>query len=102
MNVRQFLEFLEATTRRGAIRTLESLGRIELAAQGGALLERVTTTRTSKSGVATTTVRERYSARPDCACRWLVSGAAASDGLVSAHRRGHDLLGHVAIRLAVS
>ena len=47
-----------------AVRQLESLARIELAAQGGALLERVTMTRTSKSGVATTTVRERYSA-PD-------------------------------------
>ena len=46
--------FLEATTRAGAIRTLESLARIELGAQGGALLERVTTTRISKSGVATT------------------------------------------------
>ena len=43
-----------------AVRTLESLGRIELAAQGGALLVRVKTTRTSKSGVVTTTVRERY------------------------------------------
>ena len=32
-------------------RAPESLARIELGAQGGALLERVTTTRTSKSGV---------------------------------------------------
>ena len=48
------LEFLAATTRAGAIRTLESLARIELGAQGGALLERVTTTRISRSGVATT------------------------------------------------
>ena len=44
------------------MRTLESLARIELGAQGGALLERVTTTRTAKSGATTTTVRERYSA----------------------------------------
>ncbi len=44
------------------MRTLESLARIELGAQGGALLERVTTTRISKSGVATTTVRERFTA----------------------------------------
>ena len=52
--------FLEATTRAGAIRTLESLARIELGAQGGALLECTTTTRTAKTGVITTTVRERY------------------------------------------
>ena len=55
-----FLEFLEATTRAGAIRTLESLARIELGAQGGALVERTTTTRTAKSGATTTTVRERW------------------------------------------
>ena len=42
------------------MRTLESLARIELGAQGRALLERVTTTRISESGVATTTVRERF------------------------------------------
>ena len=40
------------------MRTLESLARIELGAQGGALVERVTTTRTAKNGTATTTVRE--------------------------------------------
>ena len=50
-----FLEFLEAVKRAGAIRTLESLARIELASQGGALVERVTTTRTAKSGAITTT-----------------------------------------------
>ena len=50
-------------------KAVESLARIELGAQGGALLERVTTTRTSKSGVVTTTVRERYSA-PD----WQADG----------------------------
>ena len=55
-----FLEFLEASTRAGAIRTLEALARIELGAQGGALVERTTTTRTAQSGAVTTTVRERY------------------------------------------
>ena len=45
--------------RAGAVRTLESVARIELASQGGALVERVTTTRTTKDGTATTTVRER-------------------------------------------
>ena len=43
-----FLEFLEAVKRAGAIRTLESLARIEAGAQGGALIERTTTTRTAK------------------------------------------------------
>ena len=46
------------------MRTLESLARIEEGAQGGALVERVTTTRTAKDGTATTTVRERFTA-PD-------------------------------------
>ena len=55
-----YREFREAVKRAGAIRTLESLARIELGAQGGALVERVTTTRTSKTGTATTTVRERW------------------------------------------
>ena len=59
-----FLEFLEATEKAAAVRTLESLARIELGAQGGALIERVTTTRTAKDGTVTTTVRERYTA-PD-------------------------------------
>ena len=54
------MQFSQAIKRAGAVRTLESLARIELASQGGALPERVTTTRTSKSGVVTTTVRERY------------------------------------------
>ena len=48
-----YVQFLQATEKAGAVRTLESLARIELGAQGGALLERVTTTRISKSGVAT-------------------------------------------------
>ena len=45
-----FLEFLEAIEKAGAVRTLESLARIELGAQGGALVERVTITRTAKTG----------------------------------------------------
>ena len=62
------LEFLEATTRAGA--TLESLARIELGAQGGALVERTTTSRTAKNGTTTTTVRERYTP-PD----WRADGS---------------------------
>ena len=45
------------------MRTLESLARIELGAQGGALVERVTTTRTAKEGAVH---------RARLACRWLV------------------------------
>ena len=55
-----FLEFLESSTRARARRTLESLARIEAGAEGGALLERTTTTRTSQSGATTTTVHERW------------------------------------------
>ena len=55
-----YLEFMEAVKRAGAMRTLESLARIEAGAQGGALVERVTTTRTTKDGAITTTVRERW------------------------------------------
>ena len=55
-----YLEFLESIEKATAVRTLESLARIEAGAQGGALLERVTTTRTAKSGATTTTVREWY------------------------------------------
>ena len=55
-----FLQFLQAVKRAGAVRTLESLARIEAGAEGGALVERVTTTRTAKNGTATTTVRERW------------------------------------------
>ena len=55
-----FLEFLESTERAAAKRTLESLARIEASAEGGAPVERTTTTRTAKDGTATTTVRERY------------------------------------------
>ena len=39
---------------------MESLPRIEAGAEGGALQERTTTTRTPKSGTITTTVRERF------------------------------------------
>ena len=37
-----YLDFLDAIEKAPAVRTLESLARIELGAQGGALLERVT------------------------------------------------------------
>ena len=55
-----YLDFLDSSTRAGAIRTLESLARIEAGAEGGALVERTTTTRTAKNGTTTTTVRERF------------------------------------------
>ena len=55
-----YLDFLDSSTRAGAIRTLASLARIEAGAEGGALIERTTTTRTAKSGTTTTTVRERW------------------------------------------
>ena len=55
-----YLEFLESIEKATAVRTLESLARIELGAQGGALQERTTTTRTAKNGTTTTTVRERW------------------------------------------
>ena len=55
-----YLDFLDSSTRAGAIRTLASLARIEAGAEGGALIERTTTTRTAKSGATTTTVRERF------------------------------------------
>ena len=48
-----FLAFLAATEKATAMRTLESLTRIEQGAQGGALVERVTTTRTAKDGTPT-------------------------------------------------
>ena len=55
-----FLQFSQAREKATAVRTLESLARIEAGAEGGALVERTTTTRTAKDGTATTTVRERY------------------------------------------
>ena len=64
-----YLQFSQATTRAGAIRTLESLARIEAGPEGGALQERTTTTRTAKNGTTTTTVRER-STPPD----WRADG----------------------------
>ena len=69
-----YLQFLQSIEKAGAVRTLESLARIELGAQGGALLERVTTTRISKSGVATTTVRERFTAPDWHADGWFWTG----------------------------
>ena len=36
-----YLDFLDSSTRAGAIRTLESLARIEAGAEGGALIERI-------------------------------------------------------------
>ena len=54
------MQFMHAVKRAGAVRTLESLDRIEAGAEGGALIERTTTTRTAKNGTATTTVRERF------------------------------------------
>ena len=56
-----YLEFLESIEKATAVRTLASLVRIEAGAEGGALVERTTTTRTAKDGTATTTtVRERF------------------------------------------
>ena len=55
-----YLEFLESIEKATAVRTLESLARIEAGAEGGALLERTTTSRTAKNGTTTTTVRERW------------------------------------------
>ena len=68
------------------MRTLESLARIELGAQGGALVERVTTTRTAKDGTATTTVRERFTAPDWHADGWF--GLVSADGVRPA--RPHD------------
>ena len=74
-----YLEFMEAVKRAGAVRTLESLARIEAGAQGGALVERVTTTRTSKSGVVTATVRERYTPPDWQAYAWLLERRHPAD-----------------------
>ena len=82
------LDFLDSIKKAGAVRTLESLARIELGAQGGALLERVTTTRTSKSGVATTTVRERFTAPDWHADGWF--GLVSADGARPARPRSGE------------
>ena len=74
-----FLQFLAATQRAGAVCTLESLARIELGAQGGALVERVTTTRTAKDGTATTTVRERFTAPDWHADGWFLERRHPTD-----------------------
>ena len=83
-----FLEFLEATEKAGAVRTLESLARIELGAQGGALVERVTTTRTAKDGTATTTVRERFTPPDWHADGWF--GLVSADGARPARPRSGE------------
>ena len=82
----EFLEFLEAIKR--ATRTLESLARIEEGAQGGALVERVTTTRTAKDGTATTTVRERFTAPDWHADGWF--GLVSADGARPARPRSGE------------
>ena len=83
-----FMQFLQSIEKAGAVRTLESLARIELGAQGGALLERVTTTRISKSGVATTTVRERFTAPDWHADGWF--GLVSADGARPARPRSGE------------
>ena len=70
------------------MRTLESLARIELGAQGGALVERVTTTRTAKDGTATTTVRERFTAPDWHADGWF--GLVSADGARPARPRSGE------------
>ena len=86
--LRRNLDFLDSIKKAGAVRTLESLARIELGAQGGALLERVTTTRISKSGVATTTVRERFTAPDWHADGWF--GLVSADGARPARPRSGE------------
>ena len=83
-----YLQFLQSIEKAIAVRTLESLARIELGAQGGALLERVTTTRISKSGVATTTVRERFTAPDWHADGWF--GLVSADGARPARPRSGE------------
>ena len=74
-----YMQFSQAIKRAGAVRTLESLARIELASQGGALVERVTTTRTTKDGTATTTVRERFTAPDWHADGWFLERRHPAD-----------------------
>ena len=74
-----YLDFLDAIEKAPAVRTLESLARIELGAQGGALLERVTTTRTAKDGTSTTTVRERFTAPDWHADGWFLERRYPAD-----------------------
>ena len=66
-------------TRAGAIRTLESLSRIEAGAEGGALLECTTTTRTAKNGATTTTVRERWTPPDWRAAGWFLERRHPAD-----------------------
>ena len=65
-----------------------ALARIELGAQGGALVERVTTTRTAKDGTATTTVRERFTAPDWHADGWF--GLVSTDGARPARPRSGE------------
>ena len=67
-----FLEFLEASTRAGATFTLQAMAQIEAGAEGGALIESVTTTRTAKNGTTTTTVRERFTPPDWRAAGWFL------------------------------
>ncbi len=83
-----YLQFSQATEKAGAVRTLESLARIEAGAEGGALLEWVTMTRISKSGVATTTVRERFTAPDWHADGWF--GLVSADGARPARPRSGE------------
>ena len=83
-----YLQFLQSIEKAIAVRTLESLARIELGAQGGALVERVTTTRTAKDGTATTTVRERFTAPDWHADGWF--GLVSADGVRPARPRSGE------------
>ena len=74
-----YLGFLAATEKAGATRTLESLARIEAGGVGGALLERVTTTRTARDGTATTTVKERYTPPDWRADSWFLERRHPTD-----------------------
>ena len=77
-----YVQFSQATEKAGAVRTLESLARIELGAQGGALLECTTTTRTAKNGTTTTTVRERFTPPDWRADGWFLDiGKCSSLGI---------------------
>ena len=76
-----YLEFLESIEKATAVRTLESLARIEAGAEGGALQERTTTTRTAKDGTTTTTVRKRTRRRIGALTDGFSSGGIRLSGL---------------------
>ena len=87
-----FLEFLESTEKAAAVRTLESLARIELGAQGGALIERVTTTRTAQDGTATTCRAFNRSPYKSRKFLYPAFGSGAREGsILSRIRRGRSL-----------